>query len=163
MDSMGISPPPLGATNDSGGNLSTFPGGHALCLKSSSAYALLSTGIRLRSLGGRGEWDRTALNQGRTWEWVWRWKRGESCCRALPGSLQFVMGNPLLSDIFNISSLLTSARSVSRGFWANRRSADTWGEHTHGATMHLGCSGLRGFLVCSCFSPKKSSLLKSFE
>lgn len=51
---MGISPQPLGAPNDSGGHLSTFPGGHALCLKSSSVYALLGTGIRLGSLGGRG-------------------------------------------------------------------------------------------------------------
>lgn len=160
-DSMDISPQPLEATNDSAGHLSTFPGGHALCLKSSSAYALLGTGVRLGFL--RGWRNGTEL--------VWIKEEHESEVEMEEGrkllpdpAWEFAvhLGNPLLSDIFNISSLLTSAWSVSKGFWGNR-SADTWGEHTYGATMPLGCGGLRGFLICSCFSPKKSSLLKRVE
>lgn len=90
------------------GDVSTFSGGHVLCLKSSSAYARLGTGIRLGSLEA-GEWDRM-LRIKEEHESECGDGRGE---KAAAGpclevcSLLWV--NPLLSDIFNVSSWLPSA------------------------------------------------------
>lgn len=113
---MGISPQPLGATNDSGGHLSTFSGGHALCLKRFYACALLGTGIRLGSLEGRGN-GTELLQIKEEHESECGDGRGEKAAAGpCLGVCSLLWVNPLLSDIFNISPSLPSARSVSRGF-----------------------------------------------
>lgn len=98
------------------GHLSTFSGGHALCLKRFYACALLGTGIRLGSLEGRGN-GTELLQIKEEHESECGDGRGEKAAAGpCLGVCSLLWVNPLLSDIFNTSSSLPSARNVSRGF-----------------------------------------------